>query len=121
MRYVVPKGKSSTNPQDIFRCDPDYRSYPWNRRGWFDWATVDLGGVTVAARIRLWGNIKKDEDDEGELFTVVQPLNSPEHGSGCHHVFTWMQANTVSDDLIRVEFDQIKEVAFVLPAFFLCC
>ena len=107
---------SSSNPQDIFRCDPDYRSYPWNRRGWFDWAMVELDGVMVAARIRLWGNMKNDEDDEGELFAVVQPLHSTKGSSGCHHVFTWMQANTVSDDLICVEFDQIKEVAFVLPA-----
>ena len=62
------------------------------------------------------GEHQEDEDDDGELFAVVQPVNSPKHGSGCHHVFTWMQANTVSDDLICVEFDQIKEVAFVLPA-----
>ena len=108
---IIP---SLGNPQDIFRCDPDYRSYPWNKRGWFDWAMVEIDGELVAARLRLWGNFKKNEGDEGDLYAVVQPLKTTRYG-GNHHVFTWMKANYIADELICVEFDRIREVAYVLP------
>ena len=57
-------GPKVGGPPDTFRCDPDFRSYPWNKWGWFDWAIVNFPNISkeTAARIRLWGSVRNAND-----------------------------------------------------------
>ena len=110
-------GPKVGGPPDTFRCDPDFRSYPWNKWGWFDWAIVNFPNIAkeTAARIRLWGSVRNANDTEYGMYAVINPLDL-DSCTKKHHIFTWMFANNISNDLHWTHFDQIQSVAYVLPA-----
>ena len=110
-------GPKTDGPPDTFRCDPDYRSYPWNKWGWFDWAIVKFPGFRepTAARIRMWGMMQNEDDTDIGMYAIVNPLELSQT-TNKHHIFTWMSANKISSELRAIYFDQIKSVAYVLPA-----
>ena len=110
-------GPKVGGPPDTFRCDPDFWSYPWNKWGWFDWAIVNFPTIRkeTAARIRLWGSVRNANDTEFGMYAVINPLDL-ESCTKKHHIFTWMFANNISNDLHAIHFDHIESVAYVLPA-----
>ena len=114
---------------DIFRCHPDYHSYPYLRRSWHDWAMVSwTQGSEIsenAAKILVWGEIPRgtaqesesegseEEDGEGELFCVVDPLSrwSPNPDAS---LFFGTSDHLTGNPVVVSAF-AIASVAFVLP------
>lgn len=126
--YACQVPTSEKQSHDMFRCDPDYHSYPWKKRSWHDWAMIrwslddnddDIGQgddahyYVTAGKLLLWGLLSKKDGDETELNCVVQSLKS-EHPSPHGYLF-FANGDEIEDTFRVVKFQNIESVAFVLP------
>lgn len=128
------KGNSSSDrsskPEHVtFRCHPNYRSHPYESRGWFDWAVVQWESdghrrtpkvkrriTTSEVRLCLFANMKRREsinETPGAQYAVCQSLSGNKRD---HHLLSVVQVDEIEADVRCIPVDTLKEVAYVLPA-----
>ena len=114
-----------------FRCHPNYRSHPYENRGWFDWAVVQwesngLGRTprtkrritSSEVRLCLFANMKRVQcesvnDIPPTKYAVCQALTGNKRD---HHLLSVLQVDEIEDDVRCIPIETLKEVAYVLPA-----
>ncbi|MGH7974477.1 MAG: hypothetical protein ACREBR_03030 [bacterium] len=117
-----------TEHHNILRCHPDFLSYPWEKRGWYDWVMIrwesseDDAHYENAARLCLWGElcIRTNNDagvlaEKKEMVGVIQSLRSSNE-IPLHSCMHWMHADHLMDAVMCVEFSSVQSEAYVLPA-----
>jgi hypothetical protein len=120
----------SSKPEHVtFRCHPNYRSHPYESRGWFDWAVVrwESDGhrrvpktkrriTTSEVRLCLFAHMKTQDSIEetlGATYAVCQALSGNKRN---HHLLSVVQVDEIEADVRCIPVDTLKEVAYVLPA-----
>ena len=114
-----------------FRCHPNYRSHPYENRGWFDWAVVqwesNVPGQTPRTKRRmtssevrlcLFANMKMQHcdyvnDEVVTKYAVCQALSGNKRD---HHLLSVLQVDELEDEIRCIPVDSLKEAAYVLPA-----
>lgn len=110
--------------RDVFHCHPNFHSYSYLKRPWYDWAMVKWilddedndEAVHVAARLLLFARLSQNED-ESKSSIIVAVIHSLQHYVPPHDSLLFFARGDTLDDngIVVVEATAIAETAFVLP------
>lgn len=101
----------------LLRCDPDYHSYPWERRSWHDWVMVNWSTPTReyqhAAKLLLFAKYIDTETGQSELRCAIQSLQS---SNPCpDNVLPFFVGDHIDRAVRVIPASMIASVAYVLP------
>jgi hypothetical protein len=117
----IPSAKDGASA-DILHCRPSYRSYPYLRRSWHDWAMVRwrIGRrrteQLMPARILMLAKLSNNANPlvNARFVAVVHPWA----GASLSHddMLFFAHGGKLDDDFLVVEATMIEGTAFVLPS-----
>ena len=103
----------------IFRTNPDYHSYPWDRRGWFDWAMANWiwrkFSVRVAAKLLWWGTFLETKREEVACMVCVDDKSLMNYHPLKNDIISCFHADKLEQEICVIDANDIASVSYVLP------